>query len=69
MQLMVTNAETFNGVQSIIAIEAAALLSALRLALLHEREQLGADKDELAVLEAAIRRRCVCVYLCAYKCV
>jgi hypothetical protein len=57
LKLMHRNAELFNGVKSPVANDAKVLLDSITLLLTHDRLHLGADKDELAVLEVAIKKK------------
>jgi hypothetical protein len=57
MDLMACNAETYNTARSPIAIDARSLQASLKLALTHDLEQLGPDKDEYTVLERVIKKK------------
>lgn len=57
MELMMTNAETFNAPGSQIAIEAKGLYKDLKVALTHDLNTLGREKDEFTLLEQAIAKK------------
>jgi hypothetical protein len=56
IELMVRNAEQYNGVDHPVARIAQGLYTGLKLALTHGRGSLG-EKDEFAQLEAAVRKK------------
>lgn len=57
VQLIVKNAEEFNGKASPVSNDARCVYSNLRLILTHDLKHLGAEKDEYSVLETAVKKK------------
>lgn len=57
MQLLLSNARSFNGESSEIAIHAEKLVAQLMTALNHERKHFGIQGDVINVLEEAIKKK------------
>jgi hypothetical protein len=61
IQLMVHNAEEFNGKNTVIVADANSVYCDLQLAFTHDKKFLGAAKDEYTILENAIRKKYVVI--------
>ena len=59
VELMVSNCERFNGVNSPISADGRAVYECLKLVLTHALKYLGPEKDEFTVLENIIKKKCV----------
>jgi Bromodomain len=57
VQLLLSNARSFNGENSEIATHAEKLVSQLQTALNHERKHFGIQGDVINVLEEAIKKK------------